>query len=175
MIKPGYTRISTLISPFHNFAHVDEEIIKKKAELGTFVHSKIESYLMKTDKLSEIEDINSYLQAFAMFIREKNIDHNNILAIEKRYYNDIFMITGKIDCIMKYGDKTLLLDWKTTVRFYELASSIQLCLYWYLAMGEFDIDDLFIVRLDRGFYELHKICKNSYFGKAMDVLEDHIT
>ena len=173
MIKKGYTRVSSLISQFHNFNNVDQEIILKKMEIGTLTHDAIEKYWKKEKTLDEISTINEYLDAFSMLVEEKELKHENIKICEKRYYNDFYMVTGMIDCIISYNDKNILVDWKTSANIYEKPYSLQLCIYKEL-VDDIDVNELYIVQLGKGYYDIHSIDEEMYMPMAQSLLMDHL-
>lgn len=172
MIKEGYTRVSSLISFLHDFSGVDNEILLKKLEIGNITHDAIEQYFLKKKTLQEIASINEYLDAFSMLIEEKQIKDEHIKQIERRYYDDIYKITGKVDCIMQYEGKTILVDWKTSAKIYTTPYSVQLCLYK-LLVDDFDIEEMFVVQLCKGFYEILKVDEANYMNLAESILQDH--
>ena len=172
MIKEGYTRVSSLISFLHDFGGVDNEILLKKMEIGNITHDAIEKYLRKEKTLNEIASINDYLEAFSMLVREKRIKYENIKVVEKRYYDDIYKITGKVDCIMQYNGKTILVDWKTSSKIHKAPYSVQLCIYK-LLVEDFEIDAMYVVQLCKGFYNIMRVDEKKYIELAESILNNH--
>lgn len=172
-IKSGYVRVSSLIAHLSNLNNINKNILRRKAAVGTFTHKKIDECLKGNISITCIKKQNEYLNSFAMMIKEKGINIKNILQTETRYYNDIFKITGQIDCILKFKGKMILVDWKTTTKIYKEAHSIQLCLYKYLASPYIKIDQCYIVRLDKTHYEIFRINEKKYFPKALDIIKNY--
>lgn len=196
MIKTGYTRVSSLISELSHYGNINKQILKEKARLGTFIHNKISQILEinlgtedQTINKDAIESINNeikaidihsdtkyYLDGFIQLCKEKTILSKNHIAIEKRYYNDEYMISGQIDLLTQYEDKIILIDWKTTSVLHEVAASVQM--YFYKMLVEesemVNVDECYIVQLTNfGSYNIHKVNHSKYINLAAKILSKH--
>lgn len=123
-----YDRVTAILSAFTKFDHIDPEVLKKKAEIGTSVHSSIEAYNKNLGMIVENEAVMPYLDSF---LKWNNIN-NKIVLSEERLICPELKITGQIDMIMEIEGKNVIFDVKTSAsmhRHYEL----QLSAYAYLA------------------------------------------
>lgn len=118
-IKPGYLRITDILTPFTGVEFVDPEILQAAAEKGTRVHSYIEEMLSETWLSLITDDVTeSYLKSFDLFWdASKHLFKDCHMELEKRLYCDTLKITGKVDAIFHKPGRTYLLDWKTSSRF----------------------------------------------------------
>ena len=153
IIKPGYTRVSTILEERQDFSKIPREIFEHKTEVGSNVHEAIflhNECLPRSFDLTEEEQ--AYFDSYLLWAKETGIQtpYN-----EKRFYDDMFMITGKIDALVKfpYEDKLILADWKTSThnkkigRIWEMKGTF----YHYLLTknGFEDISDRFLyIQLD---------------------------
>lgn len=123
-----YDRVTTILSAFTNYDHIDPEVLKRKAEIGTSVHSSIEAYNKNLGMIIENDEVMPYLDSF---LKWKKIN-NKIIISEERLICPELKITGQIDMIMEVEGKNVIFDVKTSTtmhRHYEL----QLSAYAYLA------------------------------------------
>lgn len=197
MIKSGYTRVSSLISELTQYNNINKQVLREKARLGTFVHNKISNLLelnygtnnrlINQDALENIsheltettlhKDTKYYIEGFVQLCFEKSILAQNHLSIEKRYYNDEYMISGQVDLLTEYKDKIILIDWKTTSMFHELAASVQM--YFYKMLVEesemVEIEECYIVQLTNyGSFNIYKINHHKYIDIATKILTQHV-
>lgn len=130
-IRPGYTRVSTILSIFQDFSHIDPEILKRKCRIGTEVHQAIQAfYLHEFNPISS--DARGYFDSFkAAFDIELKAYEPKLL--EKRLYSETLRITGQIDAIMTKDNSTYLFDWKTSYKANERVWRMQLAMYVMLA------------------------------------------
>ena len=192
-----YTRVSALIRHLTNYSNISKSILQNKAEIGKFVHKQISDLLevyngsqesslspdvltSKIDNVNESslnrEDVIFYMRSFYHFCNEKTLLNTNHLAIEKRYYDNEYMISGQIDLLTERDDKVLLIDWKTTAMFNEIAASVQMYLYKMLVENSEGIlvDECYIVQLlSHGSFNVHKIDFNKFSYIALDILQKH--
>lgn len=196
MIRAGYTRVSSLISELTQYNNINKQILMEKAKLGTFVHNKIneileinkctDSHLISEDAITNITqeidasnlhiDTQYYLDGFVQLCREKTILSKDHLSLEKRYYNDQYMISGQIDLLTEYNNKIILIDWKTTSIFHELAASVQMYLYKMLVEENemINVDACYIVQLTNyGSFNIHKIDHEKHIDIAVKILTKH--
>lgn len=196
MIRAGYTRVSSLISELTQYNNINKQILMEKAKLGTFVHNKIneileinkctDSHLISEDAITNITqeidasnlhiDTQYYLDGFVQLCREKTILNKDHLSVEKRYYNDQYMISGQVDLLTEYNNKIILIDWKTTSIFHELAASVQMYLYKMLVEENemINVDACYIVQLTNyGSFNIHKIDHEKHIDIAVKILTKH--
>lgn len=195
--KYKYTRVSTLIRHLTDYSNISKKILANKAEVGKFIHKQVQDILatylgsniaeiskeLMEQKLYEIEksplDTFStfmYLKGFYHLCREKTILTSNHISIEKRYYDNEYMISGQVDLLTERDNKVLLIDWKTTAMYNETANSVQMYLYKMLAEQSegITVDECYIIQLlNCASYCVHKIDFNKYEEIAIDILNRH--
>lgn len=113
VVDPSYTRITEILNPFTKLHLIDREILAKAAERGTKVHDYCELY-MGNLLIEEIdENCKNYVNAFIDWF-DKTVQ--NVIFIEKRIYDDDYMITGKADVLLQFKNshENILLDLKTS-------------------------------------------------------------
>ena len=148
-IKPGYTRVSEILSQWDHFGAIDKEVLKNKAKLGSLVHEAISAY---EDHLSLPldEKADGYYQSFLKW-REK-VDCE-FVASELRLYCDKLKITGAVDAIVKFpgDDSLIIIDYKTSAVASPKRWELQGVFYHYLAfVNGFKVSSRFIfLKLDK--------------------------
>lgn len=112
-IKPGYTRVSSILSQWDRFGHIDKNILENKKILGTCVHEAIKEYFLCGFHPME-SDIKGYFLSFLKWYNDTSV---NIIQSEERYYDEDNKITGCIDGLVQFpNDKEfVLIDFKTSV------------------------------------------------------------
>lgn len=139
-IKEGYTRVSEIVGQWNHLAHIPKHIIENKAQIGTEVHDQI-CAMVNGIYLETPEEAQKYLGSFLGWWNEvrNNIE---ILETEKRFYCDIYKITGKVDAIVSTGNKLIVLDYKTSSQPNEKLWALQGGFYYYLAREHcYDVED----------------------------------
>jgi hypothetical protein len=106
-----------------NFENVDYEVLSKKADYGTLVHSEIEDYI-KTGSIGFTAEFQEYLRLMSQNglepVRAEHIVNNDIVA-------------GTYDLLAKNKDGQLIrIDYKTSYRLDKYGLQWQLSLYDYL-------------------------------------------
>lgn len=108
-IPEGYIRVSSILSIFQAYAHVDREKLRKAQETGTDIHAAIKSYFEDTFEPVEFRKF-AYMESFLKW--EQVVDLEPIV-VEKRFFDENFMLTGQIDLLANLGGKPYLIDFKT--------------------------------------------------------------
>ncbi len=109
-IRPGYTRVSTILSQWDKFSGILPEILENKIRIGTNVHKAIDAFHLGL--LVELaDDEQPYFNSFFGWYNEVKYQ---CMQSEKRLYDDSLKITGELDALVKLGDskELTLLDWK---------------------------------------------------------------
>jgi hypothetical protein len=148
-IRPGYTRVTEILSQWDRFGHIDQGVLKRKAMLGTKVHEAIANYYDGIP--TKLEDkAEAYFQSFLKWDASK---YMKIEETEKRYYCDEMKITGAIDALlMDERSKFLyLVDFKTSAVASPDIWRLQAAFYHYLVGKEKQYLDekVFFVQLDK--------------------------
>jgi len=154
VLKPGYIRVSEVLRIYNDFSMIPKEVFAHKTDVGSRVHDAIYLYnecIAQTQDLKPEEQ--GYFDSYLLWNKEFNVQtpYN-----EKRLYDDYFMITGKIDGLVKfpYEGKLVLADWKTTFSYNKHTAKIweaQGTMYHYLVTknGHEDLADRFLfIQLD---------------------------
>lgn len=110
--------VTQVLKPLYNFAGIDPEVLRAKAELGTAVHRACE--LLDNDDLDEESDdgraalvpIAGYLAGYKLFKAEKRL---SIIANEKRMHHPVHRYAGQIDRSYAMGGHVWDVDLKSTV------------------------------------------------------------
>ena len=149
--RSTYTRVTEIIGYCSRIDRVPEEILKPAAERGTLTHRYIEQYL-KGEEIHVVPDVvQPYLDSFKIFWeRSSHAWDLDSMELEKRFWCDKYRITGQVDCIIRGGNKTYLMDWKTSAQFHP-SFFLQGAAYRYLAdeAGYTNTDALMFVRLNK--------------------------
>lgn len=103
---------------------IDEEVLKRAAEKGTFIHESIEMYEKYGIESNEIQEFRDYLFLKKQFKFE--VTDNEIPIIIK--YKDL-IICGRLDEVLREAGKTGLGDIKSTATFDKEYLAYQLNLY----------------------------------------------
>lgn len=108
-----YARVSEVIRPFSNLGGIPEDILKRKAEIGTGVHKIINEDIEGDFPVVTPESLG-YFQSYQKW---RSLLSPVFIESEVRYYDDDKRITGAIDCLVKLqGEEgAILVDFKTSV------------------------------------------------------------
>lgn len=114
---------------------VNPEILKAKAEYGSFIHKEIEEWI-KERKIG-------FSKELVNFVEYNKSSDTNVVQSEFRVWNDI--VAGTIDLLLVRNEKPIIADIKTTYQIHKEAVSWQLSIYLYLFIkmsftdGEFQV------------------------------------
>lgn len=128
-IKEGYTRVSSIVGQWNNFAHIPKHILENKCRIGRNVHEKI---------AADFNGIFLDLQAdespyYESWLAWRETHELRRCFPESRMYCDKLKITGAIDLMEKIGNKFLVIDYKTSATVNIKTWSMQAAFYHYLA------------------------------------------
>jgi ATP-dependent exoDNAse (exonuclease V) beta subunit len=123
-----YDRVTAILSAFTRYDHIPEEILRKKADIGTRVHASIEAYNNNLGMIIENDEIAPYLESF---LKWHHLDKKVVVA-EQRFCCKELKITGQIDMIMDIEGENVLFDVKTSSSVHK-HYQLQLSAYRYLA------------------------------------------
>jgi hypothetical protein len=108
-IKPGYTRVTDILSIFQNYTQVDRARLKKAQDIGTLVHAAIEKHF-KGEFVPLFMPLTPYFLSFTKWESTLGIKP---LIVEERFYDDDLMITGRVDLMAEIEGSLALVDFKT--------------------------------------------------------------
>ena len=148
-IKPGYTRISSILAQWDKFGHIDKAVLENKAALGTRVHDAIKN--VHSGIYTPLDDAaNGYFESFLKWQKETKIE---IVSSEERFYCDKLMITGQVDALAAIPgeEKFVLIDFKTSAQESPKMWPLQGGFYYYLASlsGKTLSTRILFVKLDK--------------------------
>ena len=109
-IKPGYTRVSEILSQWDRFSNINPQILRNKATIGTNVHEPIQA-----DHEGIYVPLNSREEPyFDSYLKWKKIFQPKYIEMETRLYHNQWMITGQFDAIIEIDGLLTILDFKTS-------------------------------------------------------------
>lgn len=106
-----------------DYSGIPEEVLRKKAERGSFIHKEIDT-LIKTGKMGFTDECEN----FFTYITSKNFA---VVDNEFIVYNDL--AAGTVDLLLTLHDETIIADIKTTSTIHTESVSWQLSIYNYLS------------------------------------------
>jgi hypothetical protein len=111
MHKTGYSRVTTVLSPFSGMKKIPQHILKIAGERGHKVH-EICTAMMEEIGLSTFEPpFKGYIDSFDRWREGKDF-----IERPERFYCDKYKITGEIDGIYEEKGKLVLIDIKTSAK-----------------------------------------------------------
>lgn len=120
------TQLMQKIGLSPDYAFVDLDLLEKKAERGTLIHSEIEDYIKNGEVGFTIELTN-----FRKYIFLNQIE---VIKSEQIVFNDV--VAGTLDLYLKKDNTFIIADIKTTASLNKEAVSWQLSLYLYLLVNQ---------------------------------------
>jgi hypothetical protein len=132
IIKPGYTRVSTILQQWDTYGHIDQDVLQNKCRIGTNVHEAIAGH--GSGIYTPLDCVEEGY--FASYLKWAEAVKPTYIQSEQRYYCDDMHITGQIDAIIKMpGDeRPMLLDYKTSAAESPKMWPLQACYYYYLCV-----------------------------------------
>lgn len=144
-----YARVSDILKPFVDFGHIPQEVLQRKAALGTAVHQAIHQEIQGEFPVVSFKQ-QGYIQSFDKW---RNALAPEFIESEMRYYCDQKMVTGCIDALIKLKgeEKAVLVDFKTSVQESPITWPMQAHLYHYLlkASGKDVASRFLFIKLDQ--------------------------
>lgn len=144
-MKEGYTRVSEILDGLRDKKDIHPEVLKTKGAIGTEVHRNIAEE--KGDGFPMFEEfpvLNPWgdvlrwekrgVGYFRSFCEWDRLENPVFKMMEKRFYDDEFMITGQIDALVEYDDYEglYLIDFKCSSEADRELWNMQAHFYWYL-------------------------------------------
>lgn len=141
VIKEGYTRVSTIVGAFKDFSGIPKKIFENKRRIGTEVHGMIEQYFDGSTVDKNKCMFPRSLGYYQSFLKWKKDTEFNVIAAEKRYYDDTLKITGKVDLVADFNGEVGIVDFKTSAAVDHVGWGVQGYFYWYLLNYGYCADD----------------------------------
>ena len=126
-----YLRVSEILGRLQTFAHIDENVLKAKTDIGTNVHRAIVEDTIGDFPMLKTERAAAYFGSYEMWkAKEKPVFKMQV----PRLYDDELMITGEIDGLIETTRHNLpvLIDWKCSATASEEIWEMQAHFYLYL-------------------------------------------
>ena len=118
--------VTQVLSPLYSWDHINPEVLRQKAELGTSVHYACElDNHGNLDESSVHEKVAGYLEGWRLFKREMKPE---ILLNEKRLYHPTRGYAGTLDLNLRMQGRLWLTDLKASVALYPQVG-VQLAAY----------------------------------------------
>lgn len=126
-----YARVTEILQPFNDFSNINPEVLNNKARIGTEVHKAIADDIEGEFPFLS-EDTLGY---FESYLKWKNSLKPTFVQSEHRYFCDIKMVTGQIDCLITYPfPSPTLIDFKTSATESPITWPMQAHMYKYLGV-----------------------------------------
>jgi len=114
IIKPGYTRISEIISRYSGYDKIPPDILQAACDRGTAVHEIIDAIISGIGYPEIPDNLRGYIESFYGWYADRI---SMEFTMPDRWYADAAMITGKCDCLIKLPNGfTTLVDFKTSAK-----------------------------------------------------------
>jgi len=132
-MKEGYTRVTELLKPWSTFGSIPQEVLDNKAEIGTNVHSAINSHILGLPVPHMTEREQGYFESYLRWEAERNPVY---AMTEERFYDDELMLTGQVDGIVSIQGLpgAYIIDFKTSAAPRPKDWPIQIGWYYLLAV-----------------------------------------
>jgi hypothetical protein len=125
-----------------DYSFVDQELLKSKAERGTYIHSEIEKYI-KTGEIGFTPELIFVIEQIKK-LKLKNLQSEVVV------FNEKYGVAGTVDLIADKSKKRIMADYKTGQNVNIEPVRWQLSIYAYLweLMGNEPIDELYLFHLN---------------------------
>lgn len=140
-----YLRVTEILYPFSGLNAIDATIVAKAGYRGTKVHEICEGIIAGLGEFGVDDETRPYVESFKKWWGE----HREIIAMEKRFWDEEHNFTGQVDLIMKINGELSIVDIKTS---YKPSKTWQLqgSAYAYLARKHgYDVKRLYFLHLNR--------------------------
>lgn len=165
-IIPSVTTITSVLSNFV-YKDIDPFVLEKAALKGTLVHKAIEDY-----ELWGYYELPAGLEPYMQqYLKAKEEIGFEVLHNEMKLHNTKY--AGTIDCIAKYKNEIVVIDFKTTTIIHDNLVKPQLSAYQELC--EYNgmlIDNRYVLQLTMDDYNFKKIdYEMTWFYKCYEIWE----
>ena len=142
-IKPGYDRVTTVLSFCSGMDKIPQEILKNASDRGTRVHTTIDA-MLKGLMVFNDPDIEGYLESYRKWAKDKFLNPS-----PGRFYCDDDLITGEIDSFEEQNGEVMIYDFKTSSKA-NPTWALQASAYRYLAIKSgYKVSSCIMVKLDK--------------------------
>lgn len=136
-------RVTQILSMFQNMWKIPQEVLARKAAIGTNVHHDIGEYLLTK------EATDPYVVSFSRWYDE--MGEPKLLLLEQEVCDEELGVSGTPDAIFRVRNTPVLIDFKTSVKDDPVAWRLQGTAYVnLLRRGGIEVDDcFFFLKLDK--------------------------
>lgn len=146
-MKEGYLRVTNILYPFSGLEKVDKDLVAHAAERGTRVHKTCEGIVKGLGEFGVDDETWGYVESFKQWWAD-GLD-KEVVDTERRFYCDIYGITGQADLIIKTPAGLAIVDYKTSSKPSKTWQA-QAEAYYYLAKAEgLNIQHLWFLHLSK--------------------------
>lgn len=110
MDRENYLRVTKILYPFSGLQNIKEDVLQNAARRGTKVHKICEGIISGLGEIGVDDEVIGYIESFKAWWGEGR----NVIAMEKRFWCDIYKFTGQIDMIVEMEGKLYIVDIKTS-------------------------------------------------------------
>ncbi len=108
IIKPGYSRITSILAPFSGIDKIPKNILDAACDRGSRVHALCQG-IIEEIKVIVPDELQGYIDSFLQWKEGKFF-----LPNPGRMYDDHLMITGEADGLYQTDNETFIFDLKTS-------------------------------------------------------------
>ncbi len=136
-------RVTQILSLFQNMWKIPQEVLARKAAIGTEVHHAIAEYLLSG------ETQEGYVVSFSRWY--DSLENPKLLLLEQQIVDQELEVSGTPDAVIQIGNTPVLIDFKTSVKDDPVAWRLQGTAYInLLRRGGIKVDDVFFfLKLDK--------------------------
>ena len=109
--RSEYTRVTEILSTYSKLDMIPPDVLERACQRGTDVHDICEAHLTNLGVPPYDPELEGYIDSFRQW-HAKNSQAT--FSFPERFYDDEMEISGECDCIMHIGNKSILIDFKTS-------------------------------------------------------------
>lgn len=107
-------RVTQVLSFFQNMWKIPQDVLDRKAQIGTELHEAIFRYFFTQDAMLDVgREWFPYLESFHEWAKERKL---SVKFFEERIINEELGLSGKPDAILEIDGVSYLFDWKTSAK-----------------------------------------------------------
>jgi len=110
--RENYTRVSTVLYPFSGLSDVPQDLVQHAADRGTKVHQICQGIVTGLGEFGVDDETAPYVESFKQWYQPGM----QFVAVEQRFWDDYWRVTGQCDYILQTPDGLALVDLKTSYR-----------------------------------------------------------
>lgn len=143
--RENYTRVTNVLYPFSGLQNIDAEVLQHAAERGTKVHKICEGIIEGLGEHGVDDECRPYVESFKLWW---NLGHD-VIAVENRFWDDQYHITGQVDLIIRTDNGLAILDLKTSSKPSKTWPVQGAAYAWLASNAGYDIKEILFLHLNR--------------------------